>query len=107
MGCQHDDHRVGTRKMLGAAIVANSLIATFGHAGGAATLTAKPVAQMPIKHAFGLRQYCQFRIGHVACRSQRAQIFKHPHAPKGPVIFRVAQAADIGGKERFTAPVDA
>ena len=36
--------------------------------------------------------------GHVACRSQRAQIFKHPHAPKGPVIFRVAQAADIGGE---------
>ena len=91
--------------MLGPAIAALALIAAFQHMCGAAALGAKTVPQMPIQHAFGLRQNRQFSARHIAGCRQGTQIFKLPHAFERAEFFGAAHMADIGGKKRFAAAI--
>ena len=84
--------------MFGAALIAFSFIAALRALAGLAALGAKRRAQIPIQHAFGLRQNGQLGARHIASGGQAAQIFKLPHALKRPDIFGRAHMAYIGGK---------
>ncbi len=106
-GCQHDDHRVGARKMLGFARRAGPLVASFGHLGHRPAHCAMAVAGMPVQHRFRLSKDGQFAGGQVAHHANRAQILKSAKAFKGPVIFRVLEAGNIMGKQGFATLVDA
>src|SRR5215831_15048587 len=56
MDRQHDDDRIGTRKMLGAARRAITAPAGLHGSGRRTTIRAKAVASVPRKHGFRLRQ---------------------------------------------------
>ena len=93
---QHDHHRVGARKMLGAAGWAGALVTGIGEFGRAATIGAEAMALVPVDHGFRLRQDCGVRCVDFFCN--RAQVGKGSKTCQWAGALRIGFGRDVDGK---------
>jgi len=92
-GCQHDDNRIGTRKMFGTAVWAEPPITCIHQCGARSAARAKAMTLMPIDERLRLTEDREIAVGVES--GGGAQLTKVPQTGQRSCRFRVRRRGNV------------